>query len=73
MHGSGKKLMKLKIEKQSEDSILKNVRNFFRLKKENKVIKYRVIRDITNLFKQKRRSLQTKVGNFHSNNYIEYE
>ena len=36
--------------KQSEDKIIKNVRNLFRLKKENEAIKNRIIRDIKNLF-----------------------
>ena len=37
------------MEKQSADKIIKNVRNRFRLKTENKAIKDRIIRDIKNL------------------------
>ena len=32
------------------DNIIKDVRNFFRLKKENEAIKDKIIRDIRNLF-----------------------
>ena len=38
MYGSGKK--------QSEENIVKSIRNLFKLKKENEEIKDRVIRDI---------------------------
>ena len=37
------------MKKQSADKIIKNVRNRFRLKTENKAIKDRTIRDIKNL------------------------
>ena len=32
---------------------MKGIRNLFRLKKENKVIKYRILRDIRNLLSMK--------------------
>ena len=39
-------------QKQSEWNT-KSVTNFFKLKKENEAIKYRIIRDIRTFFKQK--------------------
>ena len=39
------KQRKLKTQKHSEDKINKNTRNIFRIKKENKAIKDRIIRD----------------------------
>ena len=47
MYGGRKKPRKSKTKKQSED-IIKDVRNIFRLKKENEAIKGRIIRDIKN-------------------------
>ena len=44
MHGGGKK--------QSEENIIKSIRNIFKLKKENEAIKDRIIRDIRTLFKK---------------------
>ena len=51
----------------------KNMRNRFRLKKENEVIKDRVIRYIRNLFQHAEEDdyNPVRVGNFWSNNYIE--
>ena len=44
--GHGKKLSKLKIQKESEEyNIIRNIRNLFRLKKENEAIKYRIFKD----------------------------
>ena len=45
------------------------------MKKENKAIKDRIIRDIRNLFEHEEQDYYTpvRVGNFSSNNYIEYE
>ena len=51
-YGGGKKKKEFKIKKQSEDTIIKNVRNLFRLKKENEAIKDRKIRGIKDLFEQ---------------------
>ena len=59
------------------DNITKDVRNLFELKKENETIKDRITKDIRNIFQ-----LENKVenyykpigvGNFYSNNYIEYK
>ena len=50
------------------------MRNLNKVKKANEAIKYRIIRDITTLFKQKDYYLkQLRVGNFSNNSYIEYE
>ena len=49
----GKKSSKSKIQEQSEDKIIKNIRNRFKLKGENKAIKDRILRDIKTLFEQK--------------------
>ena len=68
-YGGGKRPMKLKVKKQSEDNIVKNARNLFRPKK----VKDKTIRDLKNLFKQEEDYYKpVKVGNFSSNNYIEY-
>ena len=63
---SGKKSQKLKIEKQFEDNIIKNVRNFFKLKKENTIPKDRIIRDIKTLLEQQEEDYYklVRVGNF---------
>ena len=70
-----KKTKILKIQKQSEGNIIKNIRNSFRAKKENETIKNGIIRYIKNRFEQQQKDFQklVRVGNFHSNNYIEYE
>ena len=41
---------KLKTQKQSEDNIVKNIRNLFKLKEEIKARKNRIIRDIETIF-----------------------
>ena len=55
--------------------IIKDMRNIFTLKKENKAIKDRIVRDIRNLFKHKEEDYHkpVRVGNFRSNNCIEYK
>ena len=45
---------KLKPQKQSEDNIIKNIRNLFKLKKEIEAIKDRIISDIKILFEQQK-------------------
>ena len=54
------------MQKQSEDTIIKNIRNLFRLKLENETIKDKVIRDIKTLFKQQKEDYYklVRVGNF---------
>ena len=52
VYGGGKKSRKPKIQNQSEDKMMKNMRNLFRLKMENEAIKNRMIGDINTLFEQ---------------------
>ena len=61
--------------KKIEENIIRDVRNLFRLKKENEAIKDRIIRDIRNLFEHEEEDYYKPVraGNFWSNNYIQYE
>ena len=51
------------------------IRNLFRLKKENKAIKDRLIRGIRNIFEHEEESYYkpVRVGKFSSNNYFEYK
>ena len=66
MHGGGKK--------QSQENIIKSIRNLFKLKKENKTIKDRIIKDIRSLFKQEGDYYKPiRVGNFWNNNYNKYK
>ena len=60
---------------KSEGSIIKNVRNLFKLKRENEAIKDRKVRDIKTLFKQQEEDYYklVRVGNFWNNYYIECE
>ena len=74
VHEVKKKPNKLKIQKKSEENIIKSIRNIFKLKKENEEIKDRTVRDISALFKQEDDYYQPiTVGNFWNNNYFEYE
>ena len=52
---------------------IKNIRNIFRLKKENEETKVRVIRNTRNLFEHEDYYKPARVGNFWSNNYTEYD
>ena len=58
------------------DTTIKDIRNLFRLEKENKAIKDIILRDIRNLFGNEEEEIYCKpvrISNFWSNNYIEYE
>ena len=73
---SKKKPNKLRIQKQSEEEIIiKNIRNLFKLKKDNETIKDRIIRDIKTVFENQEEAYYKpeRVGNVWNNNYIEYE
>ena len=64
------------MKKEIDYTTVKYLRNLFRLKKENKAIKNRIMKDIRNLFKHKEGKNYYKpvrVGNFWSNNSLEYE
>ena len=63
-----------KITKETEDYIVKNVRNIFKRKNKNKAIKQRIIIEIRNhseLGEDYYKSV--RAINFYSNNYIEYK
>ena len=64
-----------RLKKEINDITMKDIRNLFRLKKENTAMKNRIIRDIRILFWYEEEDYYkpTRVGNFMSNNYIEYE
>ena len=63
------------LKKETDGTAIKDIRNLFRLKKENPVIKNRILSDIRNLFQHEGKDYckPARVGNFCSNNYIEYE
>ena len=64
----------LSFAEKMADASFKDVRNRFRLKTQNKEIKEGLIRDVRNPFKSKRENYNEslRIGNFYSNNYIEY-
>ena len=65
LYGAGKKPSKLKIQKQSEDNVIKNMRNLFKLKKENKKIKDTIIRNTKKLFEHEEEYYKpVRRGNF---------
>ena len=60
-------------KKQSEENIIKSIRNVFKLKK-NEATKGRIIWGITTLFKQKYNYYKpTRVGHLWNNNHIKHE
>ena len=60
--------------KQSEENIVKSIRNLFKIKKENEEIKERIIRDIRKIFDQEEKDYYKPiVGNLWNNNYTKYE
>ena len=57
---------------QTEDTIIKDVRNLFSLTKENEAINDRIIRDIKNIFELEEDYYKpVRIDNFYNNNYIE--
>ena len=54
-----------------KENIIKKIRNFFRLEKETKGIKDKILKDIKNLFEEYYEPV--RVNNFWSNNYTEYK
>ena len=61
-------------KKQSEENIIKSIRNFFKIKKENEGIKDRINRDIRTLFQQENDYYKpARLGYFDNNNHIDYE
>ena len=63
------------MKKEIDDTIVRNIKNLLRLKKEKKAIENRIVRYIRKLFEHKEELYYkpVRVGNFWSNNYIEYE
>ena len=62
-------------KKETNDATFKDIRNLFRLKKQNKTIKDRIIRGIRNLseYEEEDYYKPVRVDNFWSKNYIEYK
>ena len=75
VYGGRKKPSKLKVQKHSENKIIKNIKNLSKLQKENKVVEGRIIRDIKTLFEQQEEDYYKleKVGKLWNYNYTEYE
>ena len=68
-------ILRFEKDKIIEENIIKHIRKVFRLEKENKAIKDRIIRSIRHLFMNGEEDYYKPVreGNFWSNNHIEYE
>ena len=65
LHGGRKKSMKPEIQTQSEDSIIKNIRNPFKLKNENEAFKGRIMRDTKTHFQEEEDYYKpARVGDF---------
>ena len=66
-----------RVKKELNYSAIKDIRNIFRLEKETKPIKDRMLRDVKNLFEHEKEEKNyykpVRVNNFWSNNCIEYE
>ena len=63
----------LDLKKEIDDNAIENIRNIFKLEKENKAVKDKIIADIRNPFEQEEEEnyyKSVRVGNFYSNNYI---
>ena len=64
------------MKKEIDGTAIKDIKNLFRLKKENKIIKDRILSDIRIFFELEEEENHYKpirVSNFWSNNYVEYE
>ena len=63
------------LKKEIDRTTLNGIRNPFRLKRENKVIRKIIIRDIRNLFRHEEENYYKPetVGNSYDDNYFEYE
>ena len=59
---------------KTDNFTVNDIRNLFRVKKENKEIKKKLIRVIKNIFEQEKENYykQVRVGNFLSTNYNKY-
>ena len=65
----------LDYKKEIDDTIVKDIKNLFKLKKENKAIKARMNTDTRNLSEHKKEDFYKPVraSNFWCNNYIDPE
>ena len=63
------------MKKELSYTAIKDIRNFFGLKKETEAINDRILRDIKNLFEHEEENpyKPVRVHDLWSNNYIEYE
>ena len=68
-------MSKSKIQEESKDDIIKNIRNIFKLKKGNKAIKIKIISYIRNLFELENKGYYkpVRVGNFTITTIWKYE
>ena len=73
VYGGGRKSRKANMQKHYEDNITQNIRNIFKLNKQNETIKDRIIKDINTLFEEEDYCKSVKVGIFDSNSCFEYE
>ena len=64
-----------RLKKKLNYTAIKDIKNLFRLEKEIKAIKDRILRHINNFFKHEEESYckPVRVNSFWNNNYIEYE
>ena len=62
-------------KKEKVDTKIKDIRNLFRLKKENEAIKDKIIKYISNILEHGREDCckPVRVGNFWNNIYTEYQ
>ena len=65
---------RFRLKKEVDDNTIKDIRNLFRLYKENEAVKERVIRDVRIFYEHEEDYCKAaRVSNFWSDNYIEYE
>ena len=65
-----------KLKKETIDTTIKDILNLFRLEKQNKAVKYIIVRNIRNIFEHEEKEnycKPVKVSNLWSNSYIECE
>ena len=65
-----------KLKKETIDTTIKDILNLFRLEKQNKAVKYIIVRNIRNIFEHEEKEnycKPAKVSNLWSNSYIECE
>ena len=64
-----------KLKEEKNDATIKCIRNIFRLKRENKAIKCRILTDTRNLFELEEEDYYrpARVNNISSSSYTEYK